>query len=147
MQAFMDELFLLQNKTAQQLFFDYAKDMPIFDYHCHLDPAEIQQNKRFRNITEVWLGGDHYKWRVMRAHGVEEHYITGDATDEEKFQAYADTMPYLIGNPLYHWSHLELQRYFGVTDLLRKETAAEITQANQVIAEDAFCVHEILKTV
>ncbi len=146
MKEFMDELFLLQNKTAQKLFFDYAKDMPIFDYHCHLDPAEIQENKRFRNITEVWLGGDHYKWRVMRAHGVQERYITGDATDEEKFQAYAETMPYLIGNPLYHWSHLELQRYFSVTDLLNKDSAAEIyRRANQVIAEDSFCVHEILK--
>lgn len=146
MRAFMDENFLLQTETARQLFFDYAKEQPIFDYHCHLNPAEIQQNKRFENITEVWLGGDHYKWRAMRSHGIEEQYITGTASDREKFYAYAETMPYLIGNPLYHWSHLELQRYFGVTEQLSRETAELVYQkANEVTASADFNVHNILK--
>ena len=106
MKQFMDENFLLGNKTAVRLYYEYAKDMPIFDYHCHLNSKEIANNKKFRNITEIWLGGDHYKWRVMRSNGIDERYVTGDATDKEKFTKWAETMPYCICNPIYHWTHL-----------------------------------------
>ena len=126
MKKFMDENFLLNNETAVNLYHTFAKDMPIIDYHCHLSPQEIYENKSFKNITEAWLYGDHYKWRVMRANGVEEKYITGDASDYDKFLAWAKTVPMTIGNPLYHWTHLELQRYFGVYELLNEETAPEI---------------------
>lgn len=122
----MDENFLLTNPTAERLFHDYAKDMPIIDYHCHLSPKEIYENKTYRNLTEVWLYGDHYKWRVMRANGVEERYVTGDADDYEKFLAYARTVPMTIGNPLYHWSHLELRRFFGVDELINEKNAPAI---------------------
>lgn len=123
---FMDENFLLSTETAIKLYHEHAKDMPIIDYHCHLSPKEILENKAFKNITEAWLYGDHYKWRVMRANGVEEKYITGDADDYDKFLAWARTVPMLIGNPLYHWTHLELQRYFGVYDLLNETNAPKI---------------------
>src|SRR5690606_17647200 len=103
----MDEDFLLSNETARKLYHDYAKQMPIIDYHCHLSPQEIYENKTYKTITEVWLYGDHYKWRAMRSNGIEERYITGDASDYDKFLAYAKTLPDAIGNPLYHWSHLE----------------------------------------
>ena len=106
MKKFMDENFLLNNETAVNLYHTFAKDMPIIDYHCHLSPQEIYENKSFKNITEAWLYGDHYKWRVMRANGVEEKYITGDASDYDKFLAWAKTVPMTIGNPLYHWTHL-----------------------------------------
>ena len=115
---FMDDNFLLSTDTAVTLYHDYAKEMPICDYHCHLNPKEIAEDKRYNNITEIWLGGDHYKWRTMRSFGIEEKYITGDATDYEKFEAFAKVMPYLIGNPMYHWSHLELKRYFGIEETL-----------------------------
>lgn len=124
--AFMDEDFLLTNQTAKTLFHDYAKDMPIIDYHCHLSPQEIYENKTYRNLTDVWLGGDHYKWRAMRANGIEEQYVTGGASDYDKFLAYARTMPVMLGNPLYHWSHLELRRYFGVADILNERSAPAI---------------------
>lgn len=114
----MDENFLLSSETAIKLFHHHAKDMPIIDYHCHLSPKEIYENKTFNNITEAWLYGDHYKWRVMRANGIEEKFITGDASDYDKFLAWARTVPMIIGNPLYHWTHLELQRFFGVYELL-----------------------------
>lgn len=123
---FMDENFLLTNPTAVRLYHDYAKDMPIIDYHCHLSPKEIYENKTYRNLTEVWLYGDHYKWRAMRANGVEERLVTGDADDYEKFLAYARTVPMTIGNPLYHWSHLELRRFFGVDDLINEKNAPSI---------------------
>ena len=113
MKAFMDRDFLLCSETAKHLYHDYAADMPIIDYHCHLDPREICEDRQFENITQVWLGGDHYKWRLMRSAGVEEKYITGDASDREKFQKWAETLALAIGNPLYHWSHLELRNYFG----------------------------------
>ncbi|HKL20691.1 MAG TPA: glucuronate isomerase, partial [Tichowtungia sp.] len=108
MKQFMDEDFMLQGKTAQTLYHDYAADMPIFDYHCHLPPQEIADDVSWDNLAEIWLGGDHYKWRAMRTNGIEEKYITGDASWEEKFNAWAQTMPYAMRNPLYHWSHLEL---------------------------------------
>ena len=126
MKKFMDKDFLLKTKTAQMLYHDYAAKMPIIDYHCHINPQEIAENKTYGNITQVWLYGDHYKWRAMRACGVEEKYVTGDATDYEKFQKWSETMSALIGNPLYHWTHLELKQYFGVEKALSKETAEEI---------------------
>ena len=126
MKQFMDKDFLLSTEAAQQLYHDYAENIPILDYHCHINPREIAEDRKFENITQVWLGGDHYKWRQMRSNGVEEKYITGDATDREKFQKWAETMPKLIGNPLYHWSHLELQRYFGYTGHLNGDTAEEV---------------------
>lgn len=126
MKKFLDENFLLQNDTARQLYFDYAVNMPIIDYHNHLPPAEIAADKNFENITQVWLNGDHYKWRAMRTNAVEEVLITGNKTDREKFLAWAATVPYTLRNPLYHWTHLELQRYFGITEILNEQTAESI---------------------
>lgn len=126
MKQFMDEDFLLESDLAKTLFNDYAKDLPIIDYHCHLSPKEIYENKMFKNITEIWLYGDHYKWRAMRANGIDEAYITGDANDYDKFIAWAKTIPMLIGNPLYNWTHLELQRFFDINTVLNEETAPEI---------------------
>ena len=124
----MDRDFLLSSDTAKHLYHDYAADMPILDYHCHLDPKEIYEDRRFETITQVWLGGDHYKWRLMRSAGVEERYITGDASDREKFQKWAETLGLAVGNPLYHWSHLELRNYFGYTGVLNGDTAEEVWQ-------------------
>ena len=123
---FMNENFLLSTQTARTLYHDYAKNCPIVDYHCHVSPKEIYEDKRFENITQVWLSGDHYKWRIMRSNGVDEHYITGNATDREKFQKFAEALPKAIGNPMYHWCHLELQRYFGYYGVLNGETAEEV---------------------
>ena len=126
MKAFLNEDFLLQSPTAQTLYHDFAAKMPIIDYHNHLVPQQIAEDKQFDNITQIWLYGDHYKWRAMRAHGVNEKFITGNASDEEKFMKWAETVPYTMRNPLYHWTHLELQRYFGVTELLNKDSAKRI---------------------
>lgn len=123
---FMDEDFLLSTQTARDLYHIYAEKLPIIDYHCHLSPQEIAQDKRFENMTQVWLSGDHYKWRQMRSNGVEELYITGDAPDYEKFRKWAGTLEKAIGNPLYHWSHLELKRYFGYDGVLTESTAKEV---------------------
>ena len=122
----MDEEFLLSTETAKKLYHEYAEKMPILDYHCHIDPKEIYEDRKFDNITQVWLGGDHYKWRQMRSNGVEEKYITGDASDRDKFQKWAETLEMAIGNPLYHWSHLELKRYFGYDGFLSGDTAEEV---------------------
>ncbi len=139
MKPFMDENFLLTNKTAETLYHDYAKSMPIFDYHCHLSSQEIAENKQYRNITEVWLGGDHYKWRALRSNGVEERYITGDAPDKEKFMKWAETMPQCLGNPLFHWTHLELKEYFGIDKVLSPTTAEEIWEkCNAMLGKDEF---------
>ena len=124
----MDRDFLLSSETAKHLYHDYAAAQPIIDYHCHLDPKEIWEDRCFDNITQVWLGGDHYKWRLMRSAGVEERYITGDASDREKFQKWAETLGLAIGNPLYHWSHLELRNYFGYQGVLNGDTAEEVWQ-------------------
>ncbi len=140
----MDENFLLSNDTAVTLYHQYAKEMPIYDYHCHISPKEIAENKKYRNITEIWLGGDHYKWRAMRSNGVPENYITGDASDKEKFMKWAETMPYCIGNPLYHWTHLELKRYFGIDKLLSPETAEEIWEKCNAVLEN-LTVRDIIK--
>ncbi len=126
MRKFMDKDFILETETASKLYHDYAAEMPIFDFHCHLNVQEIYEDKKFRSITEAWLGGDHYKWRLMRQLGVDESYITGDKSDWEKFEKFAEVMPYAIGNPIYHWTHLELQRFFGINDLLSPATAKNI---------------------
>ena len=118
MKPFLDENFLLTNPTAERLFFEHASKMPVIDYHSHLNPRQIAENIQFENITQAWLLGDHYKWRAMRANGINERFITGDSKDVEKFTKWAETVPYTLGNPLYHWTHLELQRYFGITERL-----------------------------
>ncbi len=128
MKAFMDRDFLLSTETAKHLYHDYAAPMPIIDFHCHLNPQEIYEDRQFENITQVWLGGDHYKWRLMRSAGVDEHFITGGASDREKFQKWAETLGLAIGNPLYHWSHLELRNYFGYPGALNGGTAEEVWQ-------------------
>ena len=126
MKAFLDENFLLQSKTAQVLYHTYAKHQPIIDYHCHLPQAQIASDHQFANLTQIWLNGDHYKWRAMRTNGVNESYITGNKSDYEKFEQWAKTVPYTLRNPLYHWTHLELQRYFNVHEILNEKTALKI---------------------
>ena len=126
MKKFLDENFILETETAQHLYHDYVEELPIIDYHCHLSPKEIYEDISYDNITQVWLGADHYKWRQMRSNGVEERFITGDASDREKFQKWAETLEMAIGNPLYHWSHLELKNYFGYEGHLCGETAEEV---------------------
>ena len=128
MKAFMDKDFLLSTEMAKHLYHEIAEDLPIIDYHCHLNPQEIYEDRQFENITQVWLGGDHYKWRLMRSAGVEEKFITGDASDREKFQKWAETIGLAVGNPLYHWSHLELRNYFGYDGILNGDTAEEVWQ-------------------
>jgi glucuronate isomerase len=126
MKKFLGENFLLQSDTAKELYHEYAKQMPIIDYHCHLPPDQIAEDKQFENLTQVWLYGDHYKWRAMRTNGVHESYCTGDKPDFEKFQKWAETVPYTLRNPLYHWTHLELQRYFDVNEILNGDSAKKI---------------------
>lgn len=126
MKQFLDKNFVLENKTAEQLYHDHAAKMPIIDYHCHLPPDEIAQDKVYDNITQIWLNGDHYKWRAMRTNGVDEKYITGPASDWEKFEKWAETVPYTMRNPLYHWTHMELQRPFGINTILNGSTAKDI---------------------
>ncbi|MEY4244790.1 MAG: glucuronate isomerase [Verrucomicrobiota bacterium] len=143
--AYLDENFLLHSPTARRLFHEVAKDQPIIDYHCHLSPREIATNHRWDSIADIWLGGDHYKWRLMRANGVDENLITGESSPREKFQAWAETVPYTLRNPIHHWTHLELQRYFGIDLLLSPKTADEIWDRTQAkLAEPDFCVHGIL---
>ena len=146
MKKFMCDDFLLENQVAIKLYHEYAKKMPIYDYHCHLNPKEISENKRYRNITEIWLGGDHYKWRAMRSNGVEEKFITGDASDKEKFMKWAETMENCVGNPLYHWTHLELRRYFGIQDILSRETAEDIwNKTNELLLKDEFTARALIE--
>ena len=129
MKTFINDDFLLHNEVAKKLYHEHAKDLPIIDYHCHLSPQEIFENKKFRNLFDAWLSGDHYKWRLMRANGITEDYITGNQPDFEKFMKWAEVVPTLIGSPLYHWTHLELKRFFGIDTLLSPETAKEIYDA------------------
>ena len=144
MKAFLDDDFLLTTPTARRLY-QVARSMPILDYHCHLDPKEIAQDRRFENITQVWLGGAHSKWRLMRANGVDEAYTTGDAPDREKFQKWAETLELAIGNPLYHWSHLELRRYFGYEGVLNEDTAQEVWElCNQKLQEPAMSARSLI---
>jgi len=147
MKLFMDEDFLLSSETARELYHDYARDMPIFDYHCHLPPDQIADNRQFENITQIWLAGDHYKWRAMRTNGVEERYITGDASDKEKFLKWAQTVPATIGNPLYHWTHLELKRPFDIRrEILSPDTAEDIwTRTGALLQTPEFTARGILQ--
>jgi len=130
MKKFLDENFLLETKTAEILYHEHAKDLPIIDYHCHLPPDEIASDKQFENLTQIWLKGDHYKWRAMRANGVPEKYITGSASDEEKFRRWAETVPCTLRNPLYHWTHMELKRPFGIERILNGDSAGIIYDSN-----------------
>jgi len=147
MKSFLSENFLLQTESAERLYHEFAADMPIFDYHCHLPVADIADNRKFDNLTAIWLNGDHYKWRAMRTNGIDEFYITGDASDPDKFRAWAATVPKTLRNPLYHWTHLELKRYFGIRDtLLSPETADEIyTRCSGMLRTDAFSTRALLE--
>jgi glucuronate isomerase len=146
MKPFLDENFLLKTKTAQTLYHEYAKKMPLIDYHCHLSPQQIADNSQFRNLTDAWLSGDHYKWRAMRTNGVNESYCTGNKSDEEKFMKWAETVPYTMRNPLYHWTHLELQRYFGVTEILNPSSAKGIyEQCSSMLQEPSFSTQGLIQ--
>src|SRR5438477_2754603 len=143
--AFLDENFLLKTAAARLLYRDYAEPEPLLDYHNHLPPKEIAEDRRFANLFEIWLEGDHYKWRAMRANGIDERFCTGNASPYEKFLAWARTVPYTLRNPLYHWTHLELQRYFGIKELLDEKSAAAIWErANALLAKE-LTAHDILK--
>ena len=146
MKAFMGDDFLLDTETARTLFREGSQDTPIFDWHCHLSPKEIYENREPEDIAALWLGGDHYKWRAMRSYGIAEPYITGNASGYEKFKAYASMMPACIGNPLYHWSHLELRRYFGIEETLSEKTADTIwRRANEIIRAGGFTPRELIE--
>lgn len=146
MKKFLDQDFLLQTDTSKKLYHEYASDQPIIDYHCHLSPADIAEDRIFNNISEAWLEGDHYKWRAMRANGVNEEYITGDQPPKEKFRKWAETVPDTFRNPLFHWTHLELQRYFGISDILNAESADRIyDQASEMLKSREFSCRSILQ--
>jgi glucuronate isomerase len=147
MKSFLDQDFLLNTKTAQRLYHEYASELPIIDYHCHLPPDQIAQDINFNNLTHAWLYGDHYKWRAMRANGVNEAYITGNKSDQEKFEKWAETVPFTLRNPLYHWTHLELQRYFGIHELLSSATAQKVyDECNAKLKTPEFSIRNILKS-
>ena len=146
MKKFLDDNFVLQTKTAQILYHEYAKEMPIIDYHCHLNPQEIADNKKFDNLAQIWLNGDHYKWRAMRTNGVEEKYCTGNVSDWEKFEKWAETVPHTIRNPLYHWTHLELKTAFGIEKILNPKTAREIyEEASAKLKTDQFSTRNLMR--
>ncbi len=142
---FINDSFMINNEPGRKLYRDYAKALPVIDYHCHLDAREIYENKSFTDITQLWLAGDHYKWRAMRANGVSEDKITGNASSEEKFQAWAETVESCFGNPLYHWTHLELQYYFGIEDNLDTTNWRDIMSAcNRLLSQDDFKPHALI---
>ena len=142
----MDQDFLLGTDTARELYHGHSERLPIIDYHCHLDPRMVAEDYRFRSITELWLGGDHYKWRAMRTNGVDERYITGDASDWEKFEKWAETVPYTLRNPLYHWTHLELRTAFGIDKLLNPSTARDIyEECNAKLAQPEFSARGLMR--
>src|SRR5439155_12045798 len=142
---FIHDDFLLQTSAARRLYHEFAESEPILDYHCHLPPRDIAENRQFKNLFEIWLEGDHYKWRAMRANGVPERYCTGNANPYEKFLAWSRTVPHTLRNPLYHWTHLELKRYFGINKLLDESTAEEIwKRANDQLADRDLTVQSIL---
>lgn len=146
MKKFMDKDFLLQTETAKELYHNHAADMPIFDYHCHINPQEIADDKQFENITQIWLYGDHYKWRGMRTNGIDEKYCTGDASDWEKFEKWAETVPYTLRNPLFHWTHLELKKFFGIDKVLSPATAKEIwDECNAKLQTPEYSVRNIIR--
>jgi len=144
--SFINDDFILKNKTAKKLYHEYAENMPIIDYHCHLSPKMIAEDYRFKNAYDLFLGGDHYKWRQMRTMGIDEEYITGSADDYEKWVCFAKTIPYLIGNPLYHWTHLELKRYFDIDTILSEETAKKIwDMVNEKLNGEGFSCRELIR--
>ena len=144
--SFINDDFMLKNETAKRLYHEFAKDLPIIDYHCHIPPEKIAENYKFKNAYDLFLGGDHYKWRLMRSNGIDEEYITGDADDFEKWKMFAKTVPLMIGNPMYHWTHLELKRYFGVNKTLSEKTAEEIwEQVNDCLKKDEFTAQGLIK--
>ena len=147
MKQFMCEDFLLSNDIARTLYHDYAKDQPIFDYHCHLPPKDIAENHQFSDLAEIWLAGDHYKWRAMRSAGIDERLITGNATNYEKYQAWAKTVPLCVGNPIYHWTHLELRRPFGITNqLFNTQSADKIWyECNEMLQQPEFSARGIMQ--
>lgn len=145
MRPFLDEDFLLTSDTARYLYHQVAERLPILDYHCHVSPREIAEDRIFHNLTQLWLEGDHYKWRLMRANGVDERYITGDAGDYEKFEAWAGAVEQAVGNPLYHWSHLELRRYFGYTGHLTAANARQVWEHCSAVIGGGLSVREILR--
>lgn len=147
MNVFINDDFLLDTEFSKQLFFEYAENQPIFDYHCHLPPEQIATNYQFKNLYDIWLKGDHYKWRAMRTHGVDERFCTGDASDYDKFLAWAETVPHTIGNPLYHWTHLELRRPFGITDSLLSPTTADNIwkRGNELLQQENFFAKGIIQ--
>ena len=147
MSGFITEDFLLTSEPARRLYHEHAEHMPIFDYHCHLNPREIYEDKRFSDIGEAWLAGDHYKWRLMRANAVPERFVTGGASYREKFDQYAAIMPRLIGNPIYHWSHLELKRFFGIDELLNSTTADDVwDRANVVLRGESGSARALIRS-
>lgn len=146
MKTFMDKNFLLQTETAQELYHNHAAKMPIFDYHCHIPPKDIADDRQFENITQIWLYGDHYKWRAMRTNGVNERYCTGDASDWEKFEKWAETVPHTLRNPLFHWTHLELKRFFGIEKILSPDTAKEIwDECNAKLQTPEYSARNIIR--
>ncbi|HUD82897.1 MAG TPA: glucuronate isomerase, partial [Candidatus Saccharimonadales bacterium] len=143
---FIHDKFLLHNRAAQRLYEQFARAEPIFDYHCHLSPRDIAENRQFKNLFEIWLEGDHYKWRAMRANGVAEEFCTGNAEPLAKFRAWAATVPHTLRNPLYHWTHLELKRYFGIDDLLDEQSAARVwKKAYEQLGRPGLSARGILK--
>jgi glucuronate isomerase len=146
MKKFLDKDFLLDNESARRLYHEVAAPLPIIDYHCHLDPAQIAEDIHFDNLTQIWLAGDHYKWRAMRANGIDERFCTGDASDKEKFMKWAETVPSTLRNPLYHWTHLELQRYFEIHELLNPENAEKIyEEAGAMLQSEEFSVRKLVR--
>ena len=146
MKPFMNEDFLLQTETAKVLYHQFAAPMPIFDYHCHISPQEIAEDRRFNNLSEIWLHGDHYKWRAMRTHGIPERFITGNASDWEKFEKWAETAPYTMRNPLYHWTHMELRKPFGINSLLSSSSARQIWDScNDLLSREDFSCRGIIR--
>ena len=146
MKHFMDENFLLQTETAQKLYHEHAAKMPIFDYHCHINPKDIAEDRRFKTITEIWLYGDHYKWRAMRTNGVDERFCTGDASDWEKFEKWAETVPYTLRNPLFHWTHLELKKFFGINEVLGPGNARKIyDECNEKLSQPEYSCRGIIR--
>ena len=146
MKTIINDNFILQTKTAEKLYHEFAKELPIIDYHCHLDPKLIANDHRFSDVGELMLGGDHYKWRAMRSYGIEENLVTGDASWREKFRAFAETVSYCVGNPLYHWTHLELKRYFGVEEALTAKTADRIfDQCSEILASPEFSARGLIQ--
>src|SRR5665647_3254158 len=146
MKPFIHEDFLLGNNTARRLYHQYAENKPIIDFHCHLSPSMIAEDRQFSNLTQAWLEGDHYKWRAMRTNGTDEKYCTGNALDIEKFRKWAETVPATAGNPLYHWTHLELARYFNITDLLSPATSREIyKRTSELLRFKEFSIRSIIR--